>query len=51
MDYSSVFKAYKVCHPQARNMTITRDVYLNKDEQWDSKDSQKNNLSEEQTTP
>lgn len=39
--YSSFSKAYKVYHPQTKNMTITRDVHCNEDQQWDWKNSQR----------
>lgn len=38
--YSSVSKAYKVYHPQTKNLTITRDVHFNEDEKWDWKNVQ-----------
>jgi len=39
--YSTVFKAYRVYHPQTEKMTITRYVYFCEDEQWDWNNSQR----------
>ena len=38
--YSLVSKAYKVYHPQTGNMTISRDVHFNEEEEWNWNDSQ-----------
>ena len=40
--YSEVSKAYKVYHPQTGKMTITRDLNFSENEQWDWKNSLRN---------
>ncbi|KAF7843996.1 Retrovirus-related Pol polyprotein from transposon TNT 1-94 [Senna tora] len=43
--YSFISKAYKVYHPQSKQMPISRDVYFNEDEKWDWNNSHRGDNS------